>query len=100
VSRPLPSPIEAVPVGQSATRAQLTVLGPPRMAVSSLLPVALAAVTAALLMCGGGGVEARVLLTLDDFGAVGDGNANDTQVRAPSSPALVRFPATRPPRRS
>jgi hypothetical protein len=51
--------------------------------VPSLLPVALAAVTAALLMCGGG-VEARVLLTLDDFGAVGDGIANDTQVRAPS----------------
>jgi hypothetical protein len=83
VSRPLPFPIEAAPVGQSATRAQLTVHGPSRMAVPSLLPVALAAVTAALLMCGGG-VEARVLLTLDDFGAVGDGIANDTQVRAPS----------------
>ncbi|XP_066367968.1 probable polygalacturonase At1g80170 [Miscanthus floridulus] len=44
------------------------------------LPLALAAVAAAqlLLLCGGG-AEARVLLTLDDFGAVGDGIANDTQ---------------------
>ena len=30
--------------------------------------------------------EPRILLTLDDFGAVGDGIANDTQVRAPSRP--------------
>ncbi|XP_066316607.1 probable polygalacturonase At1g80170 [Miscanthus floridulus] len=47
------------------------------------LPLALAAVAAALLLLlcrgGGGGAEARVLLTLDDFGAVGDGIANDTQ---------------------
>ncbi|CAD6333017.1 unnamed protein product [Miscanthus lutarioriparius] len=44
------------------------------------LPLALAAVAAAqlLLLCRGG-AEARVLLTLDDFGAVGDGIANDTQ---------------------
>jgi hypothetical protein len=47
------------------------------------LPLALAAVAAAklLLLCrgSGGGAEARVLLQLDDFGAVGDGIANDTQ---------------------
>ncbi|CAD6240366.1 unnamed protein product [Miscanthus lutarioriparius] len=45
------------------------------------LPLALAAMAAALLLllCCGGGAEARVLLTLDDFGAVGDGIANDTQ---------------------
>ncbi|KAK3138119.1 hypothetical protein QOZ80_5AG0364790 [Eleusine coracana subsp. coracana] len=49
------------------------------MAVA-LLPAAFAAVIAALLICGGGGgAEARILLTLDDFGAVGDGIANDTQ---------------------
>ncbi|KAL6610582.1 hypothetical protein ACP70R_040551 [Stipagrostis hirtigluma subsp. patula] len=42
-------------------------------------PLALAAALAALLLCGGGGAEARVLLTLDDFGAAGDGIANDTQ---------------------
>ncbi|KAJ1263869.1 hypothetical protein BS78_09G220000 [Paspalum vaginatum] len=48
------------------------------MAVCS--PLALAALAAALLLhlCGGA-AEARVLLTLDDFGAVGDGIANDTQ---------------------
>ncbi|GJN15095.1 hypothetical protein PR202_gb01985 [Eleusine coracana subsp. coracana] len=49
---------------------------------AALLPAAFAAVIAALLICGGGGgggAEARILLTLDDFGAVGDGIANDTQ---------------------
>lgn len=44
------------------------------------LPLVLAAVAAALLLLRSGGAEARVLLTLDDFGAVGDGIANDTQV--------------------
>ena len=44
------------------------------------LPLAVAVVlAAALLLCGG--AEARVLLTLDDFGAVGDGVADDTKVR-------------------
>ena len=45
------------------------------------MPLALAAVAAVLLLllCRGGGAEARVLLTLDDFGGVGDGIANDTQ---------------------
>ncbi|CAN6332230.1 unnamed protein product [Urochloa humidicola] len=43
-------------------------------------PLALAALAAALLLlCGNGAGEARVLLTLDDFGAAGDGIANDTQ---------------------
>ena len=41
----------------------------------------LLAVAAAALFFSGA-AEARVLLTLDDFGAVGDGIANDTQVRA------------------
>ena len=56
------------------------------MSASLPLPLAVAVMLAApaLLLCGG--AEARVLLTLDDFGAVGDGIANDTQVRAPSRP--------------
>ncbi|CAL5096057.1 unnamed protein product [Urochloa decumbens] len=53
------------------------------MAASSLPPLpplALAALmAAAVLLCGGAAAEARVLLTLDDFGGVGDGIANDTQ---------------------
>jgi hypothetical protein len=44
-----------------------------------LLLAALAGVVVALRLPGD--AEARVLLTLDDFGAVGDGIANDTQVR-------------------
>ncbi|AQK88130.1 putative polygalacturonase [Zea mays] len=40
-------------------------------------PLAAVAVLALLLLCRG--AEARVLLTLDDFGGVGDGIANDTQ---------------------
>ncbi|TKW26115.1 hypothetical protein SEVIR_3G165200v4 [Setaria viridis] len=47
---------------------------PPALALA-----ALAAAAAILLLCGAGAAEARVLLTLDDFGAVGDGIANDTQ---------------------
>lgn len=50
-------------------------------AVPSPLALALAAVAVAALLLLCGGAEARVLLTLDDFGAVGDGIANDTQVR-------------------
>jgi hypothetical protein len=38
------------------------------------------ALAAAVLYFSGVAAEARVLLTLDDFGAVGDGIANDTQV--------------------
>ncbi|XP_047045248.1 probable polygalacturonase At1g80170 [Lolium rigidum] len=37
------------------------------------------ALAAAVLCFSGDAAEARVLLTLDDFGAVGDGVANDTQ---------------------
>ncbi|OEL32770.1 putative polygalacturonase [Dichanthelium oligosanthes] len=48
-----------------------------RMAVPSL-PLAAALAATVLLLCGAT-AEARVLLTLDDFGAVGDGIANDTQ---------------------
>lgn len=40
----------------------------------------LVAVAGAAVLCFSGAAEARVLLTLDDFGAVGDGIANDTQV--------------------
>jgi hypothetical protein len=40
----------------------------------------LVALAAAVLCFFGCAAEARVLLTLDDFGAVGDGIANDTQV--------------------
>jgi hypothetical protein len=40
----------------------------------------LLALAAAVLYFSGVAAEARVLLTLDDFGAVGDGIANDTQV--------------------
>jgi hypothetical protein len=50
-------------------------------AVPSPLALALAAVAVAALLLLCRGAEARVLLTLDDFGAVGDGIANDTQVR-------------------
>ncbi|VAH10018.1 unnamed protein product [Triticum turgidum subsp. durum] len=39
----------------------------------------LVAVVGAAVLCFSGAAEARVLLTLDDFGAVGDGIANDTQ---------------------
>jgi hypothetical protein len=50
------------------------------MALRARTPLAaLAGVVVALLLPGA--AEARVLLTLDDFGAVGDGIANDTQVR-------------------
>ncbi|KAM0867075.1 hypothetical protein ACQ4PT_042235 [Festuca glaucescens] len=38
------------------------------------------ALAAAVLYFSGAAAEARLLLTLDDFGAVGDGVANDTQV--------------------
>ena len=48
-----------------------------------VLRVLVALAAAALFYSGV--AEARVLLTLDDFGAVGDGIANDTQVR----PALL-----------
>uniref|UniRef100_A0A0A9DJS6 Polygalacturonase n=1 Tax=Arundo donax TaxID=35708 RepID=A0A0A9DJS6_ARUDO len=47
--------------------------------MAASLPPALEALVAALLLLCGGAAEARVLLTLDDFGAVGDGIANDTQ---------------------
>jgi hypothetical protein len=40
----------------------------------------LVALAAAVLYFSGAAAEARVLLTLDDFGAVGDGIANDTEV--------------------
>lgn len=50
-------------------------------AVPSPLALALAAVAVAALLLLCRGAEARVLLTLDDFGGVGDGIANDTQVR-------------------
>lgn len=43
----------------------------------TLPPLLLAALAVALLLLSA--AEARVLLTLDDFGAVGDGIANDTQ---------------------
>ncbi|CAL4909371.1 unnamed protein product [Urochloa decumbens] len=49
------------------------------MAPSAALPLLLAAAVAALLP---GPAEARTLLTLDDFGAVGDGSANDTKAFA------------------
>ncbi|CAN6359309.1 unnamed protein product [Urochloa humidicola] len=49
------------------------------MARAAALPLLLAAAVAALLP---GAAEARTLLTLDDFGAVGDGAANDTQALA------------------
>ncbi|KAK1699546.1 hypothetical protein QYE76_016243 [Lolium multiflorum] len=39
----------------------------------------LVVIAAAVLYFSGDAAEARVLLTLDDFGAVGDGVANDTQ---------------------
>ncbi|XP_044980776.1 probable polygalacturonase At1g80170 isoform X2 [Hordeum vulgare subsp. vulgare] len=39
----------------------------------------LVALAGAAVLCLSGAAEARVLLTLDDFGAVGDGVANDTQ---------------------
>lgn len=47
------------------------------MALVARSPLSLLLV-AAVLLCSGTG-EARVLLTLDDFGAVGDGIADDTQ---------------------
>jgi len=43
---------------------------------------ALVALAAVVLYFSGAVADARVLLTLDDFGAVGDGIANDTQVQA------------------
>ncbi|XP_020200910.1 probable polygalacturonase At1g80170 [Aegilops tauschii subsp. strangulata] len=49
-----------------------------RTPAASVLRVLVALVGAAVL-CFSGAAEARVLLTLDDFGAVGDGIANDTQ---------------------
>ena len=42
----------------------------------------LAAIAGAVALLLPGAAEARVLLSLDDFGAVGDGIANDTQVRS------------------
>nr|AML47762.1 putative polygalacturonase [Triticum aestivum]AOZ21505.1 putative polygalacturonase precursor [Triticum aestivum] len=50
------------------------------MALRAGTPLLLAALAGAVaLLLPGGAVEARVLLSLDDFGAVGDGIANDTQ---------------------
>ncbi|KAF6997192.1 hypothetical protein CFC21_013444 [Triticum aestivum] len=49
-----------------------------RTPAASVLRVLVALVGAAVV-CFSGAAEARVLLTLDDFGAVGDGIANDTQ---------------------
>ncbi|KAF6997188.1 hypothetical protein CFC21_013443 [Triticum aestivum] len=49
-----------------------------RIPVASVLR-GLVAVAGAAVLYFSGAAEARVLLTLDDFGAVGDGIANDTQ---------------------
>ncbi|VAH55455.1 unnamed protein product [Triticum turgidum subsp. durum] len=49
------------------------------MAVRARTPLLLAALAGAVALLLPGAVEARVLLSLDDFGAVGDGIANDTQ---------------------
>ncbi|VAH71027.1 unnamed protein product [Triticum turgidum subsp. durum] len=50
------------------------------MALRARTRLLLAALAGAVvLLLPGGAVEARVLLSLDDFGAVGDGIANDTQ---------------------
>ncbi|KAM3345962.1 hypothetical protein ACQJBY_020471 [Aegilops geniculata] len=50
------------------------------MALRARAPLLLAALAGAVaLLLLGGAVEARVLLSLDDFGAAGDGIANDTQ---------------------
>ncbi|KAM3198328.1 hypothetical protein ACQJBY_073464 [Aegilops geniculata] len=50
------------------------------MALRARTPLLLAALAGAVaLLLPGGAVEARVLLSLDDFGAAGDGIANDTQ---------------------
>lgn len=54
-----------------------------RVSVMRLVVAAMAVAAGVLFFSGAG--EARVLLTLDDFGAVGDGIANDTQVRCSSS---------------
>lgn len=50
---------------------------------SALLQLAALAGAVALLLPNA--AEPRVLLTLDDFGAVGDGIANDTQVSTRST---------------
>uniref|UniRef100_A0A453DR10 Uncharacterized protein n=1 Tax=Aegilops tauschii subsp. strangulata TaxID=200361 RepID=A0A453DR10_AEGTS len=50
------------------------------MALRARTPHLLAALAGAVALLLPGAVEARVLLSLDDFGAVGDGIANDTQV--------------------
>jgi hypothetical protein len=47
------------------------------------------ALAAAVLYFSGAAAEARVLLTLDDFGAVGDGVANDTQVPDTVYPLVI-----------
>ena len=61
------------------------------MALRAGTPLLLAALAGAVALLLPGAVEARVLLSLDDFGAVGDGIANDTHVctpcREPSPPA-------------
>ncbi|KAF7034322.1 hypothetical protein CFC21_045354 [Triticum aestivum] len=49
------------------------------MALRAGTPLLLAALAGAVALLLPGAVEARVLLSLDDFGAVGDGIANDTQ---------------------
>uniref|UniRef100_A0A8R7RAT8 Polygalacturonase n=2 Tax=Triticum urartu TaxID=4572 RepID=A0A8R7RAT8_TRIUA len=49
------------------------------MALRARTPLLLAALAGAVALLLPGAVEAHVLLSLDDFGAVGDGIANDTQ---------------------
>uniref|UniRef100_A0A452ZQN1 Pectate lyase superfamily protein domain-containing protein n=1 Tax=Aegilops tauschii subsp. strangulata TaxID=200361 RepID=A0A452ZQN1_AEGTS len=49
------------------------------MALLASAPLLLAALAGAVALLLPGAAEARVLLSLDDFGAVGDGIANDTQ---------------------
>lgn len=68
--------LAASPVLHVAAAATASLIDP-AMALVARSPLSLLLV-AAVLLCSGTG-EARVLLTLDDFGAVGDGIANDTQ---------------------
>jgi hypothetical protein len=66
------------------------------MARGGVLLLLAAAFAAALLPDA---AESRILLTLHDFGAVGDGVADDTKVGTPAALPYVRFrlPATVPP---
>jgi galacturan 1,4-alpha-galacturonidase len=70
-----------------------------RVSVMRLVVAAMAVAAGVLFFSGAG--EARVLLTLDDFGAVGDGITNDTQAFldawnaacASTEPAVLAVPA-------